>query len=411
MISFKKHTLPNGLKVIIHEDHSTPLVAVNILYNVGSRDEHPERTGFAHLFEHLMFGGSEHVPVFDEPLQLAGAENNAFTSTDITNYYETIPAENIETALWLESDRMNKLNFNAALDVQRKVVSEEFKEHYLNQPYGDVWHKLRALAYTTHPYQWPTIGKELKHIEEASLRDVEEFFYTYYRPNNAILVLAGHIGAEEGFALANKWFGNIAPGSTPDKTLIPKEPIQTSARYLEVKADVPVTAIYKAYHMPARYDDHYFAADLLSDVLSAGRSSRLFHPLVKEKKIFLEISAYITGSIDPGLLVVEGKLAQGISTEQAEEALQIELNKVIREQITTDELQKVKNRIESQMEFGETELLNRTMGLAYSELLGDADLINQEKQQYLSVTASEIQQQAISVLRTDNCSTMHYLAS
>ncbi len=411
MISFKKYTLSNGLRVIVHEDRSTPLIAVNLLYNVGARDEHPERTGFAHLFEHLMFGGSEHIPVFDGPLQLAGAENNAFTSNDITNYYETIPAENLETALWLESDRMNKLNFGAALDVQRKVVSEEFKEHYLNQPYGDVWHKLRALAYTTHPYQWPTIGKELKHIEEASLKDVEQFFYSYYRPNNAVLVLAGSISAEEGFAMSEKWFGDIPAGTPVTKNNIPKEPAQNEARFMEVKSDVPVTAIYKAYHMPARYDDNYFAADLLSDILSAGRSSRLFHPLVKEKKIFSEISAYITGSIDPGLLVVEGKLADGITTIDAEAALKVELNKVILERISDAELQKVKNRIESQMEFGETELLNRAMGLAYAELLGDADIVNKEKQQYLAVTAEQIQQQAQSILRASNCSTLHYLAN
>jgi predicted Zn-dependent peptidase len=381
------------------------------LYNVGARDEHPERTGFAHLFEHLMFGGSEHIPVFDGPLQLAGAENNAFTSNDITNYYETIPVENLETALWLESDRMNKLNFDAALDIQRKVVSEEFKEHYLNQPYGDVWHKLRALAYTTHPYQWPTIGKELKHIEEATLQDVEQFFYTYYRPNNAILVLAGNISADDGFTLTEKWFGDIAAGKPVDKTKIPKEPKQLESRFLEVKADVPVTALFKAYHMPARYDDNYFAADLLSDVLSAGRSSRLYHPLVKEKKIFSEVSAYITGSIDPGLLVVEGKLADGISISDAEKALQIELDKVVQEKISVDELQKVKNRIESQMEFGETELLNRAMGLAYAELLGDANIVNTEKQQYLAVTAEEIQMQAQQILRDTNCSTLHYLAN
>lgn len=411
MISFSKHTLSNGLRVIVHEDKSTPLVAVNLLYNVGARDEHPERTGFAHLFEHLMFGGSEHIPVFDGPLQLAGAENNAFTSNDITNYYETIPRENLETALWLESDRMNKLNFDAALEVQRKVVSEEFKEHYLNQPYGDVWHKLRALAYKVHPYQWPTIGKELSHIEKATREDVEQFFYKYYRPNNAILVLAGNIRPEEGFQLAEKWFGDIPSGVAVDKSLIPQEPRQTEARFMEVHADVPVNALYKAYHMPARYHDTYFAADLLSDVLSAGRSSRLFHPLVKEKKLFTEISAYITGSIDPGLLVIEGKLADGISPQQAEEALQEELNKVIQQKISEEELQKVKNRIESQMEFGETEVLNRAMGLAYAELLGDANIVNTEKQQYLSVTAEQIQQQAQQILQSHNCSTLHYMTN
>ena len=410
MINFKKHTLANGLKVIVHEDRSTPLVAVNILYNVGARDEQPDKTGFAHLFEHLMFGGSKNIAVFDEPLQQAGGENNAFTSNDITNYYETLPSNNVETALWLESDRMNQLDFDSdALEVQRKVVSEEFKEHYINQPYGDVWHKLRKLAYTNHPYQWPTIGKELKHVEDATRADVEHFFYTYYRPNNAILVLGGNISPEEGFKLAEKWFGDIPAGPQLEKK-IPAEPIQKEERFLEVQADVPVTALYKAYHMPARYQPEYFAADLLSDVLSAGRSSRLYHPLVKEKKLFSEISAYITGSLDPGLLVIEGKLAQGVDMKKAEAELQTVLDEVMTNKISSDELAKLKNRIESQMEFAETEVLNKAMNLAYAELLGDANIANTEKEQYLAVTPEQILQQAQSILRKDNCSTMHYLA-
>jgi len=410
MINFKKHTLANGLKVIVHEDRSTPLVAVNILYNVGARDEQPDKTGFAHLFEHLMFGGSKNIPVFDEPLQNAGGENNAFTSNDITNYYETLPSNNVETALWLESDRMNQLDFDSdALEVQRKVVSEEFKEHYINQPYGDVWHKLRQLAYTKHPYQWPTIGKELKHVEDATRQDVEQFFFKYYRPNNAILVLGGNISPEEGFALAEKWFGDIPAGPELKKS-IPSEPKQTEARFLEVQADVPVTALYKAYHMPARYQDEYFAADLLSDVLSAGRSSRLYHPLVKEKKLFSEISAYVTGSLDPGLLVIEGKLAAGVDIKNAEAELQVVLDEVMSKKITDDELTKQKNRIESQMEFAETEVLNKAMNLAYAELLGDANIANTEKEQYLAVTPEQILAQAQSILRPDNCSTMYYFA-
>jgi zinc protease len=410
MINFKKHTLANGLKVIVHEDRSTPLVAVNILYNVGARDEQPDKTGFAHLFEHLMFGGSKNIPVFDEPLQNAGGENNAFTSNDITNYYETLPSNNVETALWLESDRMNQLDFDSdALDVQRKVVCEEFKEHYINQPYGDVWHKLRHLAYTNHPYQWPTIGKELKHVEDATRNDVEQFFFKYYRPNNAILVLGGNISPDEGFALAEKWFRDIPAGPQLEKK-IPTEPKQTEARFLEVQADVPVTALYKAYHMPARYQDEYFAADLLSDVLSAGRSSRLYHPLVKEKKLFSEISAYVTGSLDPGLLVIEGKLANGVDIKKAEAELQVVLDEVMSKKISDDELQKQKNRIESQMEFAETEVLNKAMNLAYAELLGDANIANTEKEQYLAVTPEQILRQAQSILRKDNCSTMYYLA-
>jgi zinc protease len=410
MINFKKHTLPNGLRVIVHEDRSTPLVAVNILYNVGARDEQPDKTGFAHLFEHLMFGGSKNIAVFDEPLQQAGGENNAFTSNDITNYYETLPSNNVETALWLESDRMNQLDFDSgSLDVQRKVVCEEFKEHYINQPYGDVWHKLRKLAYVKHPYQWPTIGKELKHVEDATRADVENFFFTYYRPNNAILVLGGNISSDEGFKLAEKWFGEIPAGPQLKKN-IPSEPIQQEARFLEVQADVPVSALYKAYHMPARYQPEYFAADLLSDVLSAGRSSRLYHPLVKEKKLFSEISAYTTGSLDPGLLVIEGKIANGVDIKVAEAELQVVLDDVIEKIIPEEELNKLKNRIESQMEFAETELLNKAMNLAFAELLGDADLANKEKEQYLAVTTLQVHEQAQTILRKENCSTMYYLA-
>ena len=410
MINFKKHTLSNGLKVIVHEDRSTPLVAVNILYNVGARDEQPDKTGFAHLFEHLMFGGSKNFPVFDEPLQQAGGENNAFTSNDITNYYETLPSNNVETALWLESDRMNQLDFDSdALEIQRKVVCEEFKEHYINQPYGDVWHKLRQLAYTQHPYKWPTIGKELKHVEDATRADVEHFFFTYYRPNNAILVLGGNISSDEGFKLAEKWFGDIPAGPELKKN-IANEPPQSEPRFLEVQADVPVTALYKAYHMPARYQPEYFAADLLSDVLSAGRSSRLYHPLVKEKKLFSEISAYITGSLDPGLLVIEGKLAPGVDIKAAEKELQRVLNDVIEKQISDEELTKLKNRIESQMEFAETEVLNKAMNLAFAELLGDANIANTEKEQYLAVTPAQVHKQAQSILRSENCSTMYYIA-
>ncbi len=410
MIQFKKHTLDNGLKVIVHEDRTTPLVAVNILYNVGARDERPDKTGFAHLFEHLMFGGSKNIPVFDAPLQKAGGENNAFTSNDITNYYETLPFNNIETALWLESDRMNQLDFDSgSLEVQRKVVCEEFKEHYINQPYGDVWHKLRALAYKVHSYQWPTIGKELSHVENATRADVEKFFFTYYRPNNAVLVLAGSISPDEGFRLAEKWFGSIPAGKPVIKN-IPAEPRQTEARKLEVQADVPVTALYKAYHMPGRLQEGFFATDLLSDVLSAGRSSRLYYPLVKEKKLFSEIAAYITSSIDPGMLVVEGKLANDVKMEDAEQALQQELDKIQQAEVTPEELSKVKNRIESQMEFAETETLNKAMNLAYSELLGDANIINMEKEQYLAVTANQIQTQAQNILREENCSTLYYYA-
>ncbi|MEO6166723.1 MAG: pitrilysin family protein [Chitinophagales bacterium] len=408
MIEFKRSALSNGLKILVHEDESTPLAAINILYNVGSRDETPDQTGFAHLFEHLMFGGSHNIPVFDGPLQKAGGENNAFTSNDITNYYETLPAPNLETALWLESDRMSELAFSEhTLDVQRKVVCEEFKEHYINQPYGDVWHKLRELAYSKHPYQWPTIGKKLAHIEEATLSDVKSFFYKYYRPDNAILVVAGAVKTEEIFSLAEKWFGDIPAGKTLARSL-PQEPVQTGLKSLSMHADVPLDAIYKTWHMPARMDAAYYAADLITDVLSGGKSSRLYQSLVKERKLFSEINAYQTGSIDPGLIVVEGKLVKGISMEQADKGIDDEISKITADLIDETELMKVKNRVESQIIFSETELLNKTINLAYYELLGDASLVNEEANHYLKIEAKDIMAEARNIFTADNCSVLYY---
>lgn len=411
MITFEKFTLPNGLRVLVHEDNSTPLAAFNLLYDVGARDESPEKTGFAHLFEHLMFGGSANIPSFDEPLQKAGGENNAFTSNDVTDYYETLPAHNLETAFWLESDRMMSLDFEGrALEVQRKVVCEEFKEHYINQPYGDVWHKLRPLAYTKHPYQWATIGKELRHVEEATKEDVRNFFFTHYRPNNAILVVAGNVKADHVKALAEKWFGNIPAGVTVERKL-PKEPKQTEARSLTVHADVPLDAIYKAYHMPSRLDKNYYVVDLISDILSGGKSSRFYETLVKEKKLFSEINAYVTGSIDPGLFVIDGKLMKEVKMQEAEEAINEEIKKICEVKVSDRELEKVKNKVESQMEFAEMGALNKAMNLAFAELLGNPNLVNEEKQFYLSVTPERLQWQAQEILRDTNCSTLYYFSN
>lgn len=410
MIPFKKYVLDNGLKLIVHEDPTTPLAVVNILYNVGSRDESEDQTGFAHLFEHLMFGGSVNAQVFDEPLQKAGGENNAFTSTDITNYYESLPAPNLETALWLESDRMNELAFSEhSLDVQRKVVSEEFKEHYINQPYGDVWHKLRELAYVNHPYRWPTIGKELSHIENAQLDDVKSFFFKYYRPNNAIIVLAGNVKEENAFALVQKWFGDIPAGNTPPKN-IPQEPRQDKKKTLRMEADVPLDAIYKAWHMPGRMDPRYYTADLITDVLSGGKSSRLYQTLVKEQQLFSEIHAYQTGSVDPGLVVVEGKLVKGVSMEEAEKAIDEQISLITASKIDERELTKVKNRLESQIIFSEIEVLHKAMNLAYYELLGDANLINEEVNHYLKITATDIYEQANELFIPENSSVLHYFS-
>jgi zinc protease len=408
MIQFDKFQLSNGLRVIVHQDKSTPIACLNILYDVGSRDEHPDQTGFAHLFEHLMFGGSVNIDNYDEPLQLVGGENNAFTTNDITNYYLTLPVENLETGFWLESDRMLSLAFSdKSLEVQRNVVIEEFKQRYLNQPYGDVWLLLRPMAYKVHPYLWDTIGKEISHIENAKIDDVKNFFKKYYCPNNAIMVVAGNVQVEEVKKLSEKWFGTI-PKGPENKRNLPKEPVQTEARTLTVERNVPVDAIYKAYHMCSRKDKEYYAVDLISDVLSQGNSSRLHKTLIKDKKLFSDIHAYVMGDFDEGLFVISGKLTQGVSMETADEAIQQELEKIKKEQVSIDELTKVKNKMEASHVFGEVEVLNKATNLAVSELLGNANLINEEIQHYLDVTAEEIQQQANSMFKKENCSTLYY---
>lgn len=410
MIKYEKFELSNGLKVIFHQDKSTPIACINILYNVGARDENPEQTGFAHLFEHLMFGGSVNIPSFDEPLQRVGGENNAFTTNDITNYYLTLPAENLETGFWLESDRMLSLAFSdKSLEVQRSVVIEEFKQRYLNQPYGDVWLLLRPMAYKVHPYKWDTIGKEIAHIENAKMDDVKNFFQKFYCPNNAIMVVAGNVELEEVKQLSEKWFSPIPKG--PDnKRALSVEPAQTEARSLQVERDVPVDAIYKAYHMCSRHDKEYYAVDLISDILSRGNSSRLHNALIKNKKLFGDLHAYVMGDFDKGLFVVSGKLSQGVSMEEADKAIDEELQKMKSEQVTVDELQKVKNKMEAAHVFGEIEVLNKATNLAIAELLGDADMINKEVEKYLAVTAEQIQEQANAIFRAENCSTLYYNA-
>lgn len=408
MIKYEKFVLENGLKVIVHQDKSTPLACLNILYNVGSRDENSEQTGFAHLFEHLMFGGSINIPSYDEPLQMVGGENNAFTTNDITNYYLTLPSDNLETGFWLESDRMLSLAFSEkSLEVQRNVVIEEFKQRYLNQPYGDVWLLLRPMAFKVHPYQWDTIGKEISHIENAKMDDVKNFFKKFYCPNNAIMVVAGNVEVEEVKKLSEKWFAPIPKG--PDnKRNLPQEPAQTEARSLSVDRDVPVDAIYKAYHMCSRNDKEYYSVDLISDILSRGNSSRLYNALIKEKKIFSDLNAYVMGEFDKGLFVISGKLSKGVSMEEADNAIDIELQKIKTDFVTLDELTKVKNKIEASHVFGEVEVLNKATNLAVAELLGDAEIVNQEVEKYLAVTVEQIKEQANSIFRKENCSTLYY---
>ena len=410
MINFITHTLSNGLEVIVHEDASTPLVTLNLLYKVGARDEDPQRTGFAHLFEHLMFGGSVNIPDYDGPLQLAGGDNNAFTNNDITNYYLTLPIQNIETGFWLESDRMLSLAFSEkSLEVQRNVVIEEFKQRYLNQPYGDVWLLLRPLAYKVHPYQWATIGKDVSHISEASVEDVRKFFFKYYCPDNAVLVVAGNVKAENIFSLAEKWFGEITR-KMEKRSPYPVEPEQTEYRELTVERDIPYDSVYRAYHMCSRLEPEFYAVDLLSDVMSRGRSSRLYNSLVKEKKLFTEVNAYPTSDFDRGLFVVEGKLVKGISMKDAEEGLDSVIHSLCNETVGTDELEKVKNKVESTIEFSEMDLSGRALNLAIAAYMGDVNLINTELKLYRKVTKEDIQTQAKKLFRKTNCSTLHYLS-
>ncbi|UKJ06544.1 M16 family metallopeptidase [Solitalea lacus] len=411
MIHFERFTLDNGLRVLVHEDPTTPMAVLNVLYDVGARDEDPDKTGFAHLFEHLMFGGSINIPSYDEPLQRVGGENNAFTTNDITNYYIQVPAVNIETAFWLESDRMLSLAFSEkSLEVQRNVVCEEFKQRYLNQPYGDVWLNLRPLAFKKHPYQWATIGKELSHIENATLDDVKAFFAKHYNPQNAILVVAGKVTLEEVKRLAQKWFGPIPGGEKYNRNL-PQEPVQSNAQVQTITAKVPLNAIYKAFHIGSRKEKEFYATDLISDILSRGDSSRLYRSLVKEQQLFSEINAYVSGDMDPGLFIVEGKLVEGIVMEEAEKAILEELNRMKNEQIPVEELTKVKNKIESTMVFSELNLLDKAMNLAYFELMGNAANYNLEKEKYQQVTAFQIQEQANAIFTENNCSTLYYLAN
>ena len=411
MIQFERFTLANGLRVIVHRDTSTPMAVVNVMYDVGARDEDPNKTGFAHLFEHLMFGGSLHIENYDEPLQMAGGENNAYTTNDLTNYYIQLPAENIETAFWLESDRMLSLSFGEkSLDVQRKVVCEEFKEHYINKPYGDAWHKMRELAYEVHPYRWMTIGKELSHVEKARLEDVKNFFFKFYRPVNAILVVAGNVTVEQAKQLSEKWFGDIPPGEKYDRRL-PQEPLQAKARKQEVKAEVPLDALYKAWHISSRLDKKYYATDLITDILSGGGSSRLYHSLVKEKKLFSNIECYHFGSIDNGLLAIEGKLVKGSKMEDAEKAVDEELEKMKKDLVSETELDKVKNKTESTIAFEDMSVMNRANSLAFYELLGDAELMNTELEKYSAVTTEDILNESKNIFRQENSSTLYYYSN
>lgn len=410
MIQVNRYTLANGLRIVHNEDDSTQMVALNLLYDVGARDEDPSHTGFAHLFEHLMFGGSLHIPDYDTPVQNAGGENNAWTNNDITNYYITLPHQNVETGFWLESDRMLSLDFSPkSLEIQRQVVIEEFKQRNLNQPYGDASHLLRELAYESHPYRWPTIGKEIAHIAQATLEEVKDFFFRFYAPNNAILAVTGHISFEETIRLAEKWFGPI-PARNISPRQLPAEKPQTAVRRKTVERKVPVDAIYMAFHMSNRMHPDYYVYDMITDILSNGRSSRFIQSLVQEQKLFTSIDAYISGSLDEGLLHVTGKPVEGVSLEQAEEAIWKELEKMKTVPVSEQELEKVKNRYESEQIFNNINYLNVATNLAFFELTGKAEDINEEVGKYRAVTAEQIQATSARCFVPENCSILYYKA-
>jgi zinc protease len=411
MINYKNFTIENGLRVLVHEDKSTPLVAMNILYNVGSRDEDPTMTGLAHLFEHLMFGGSVNIPNFDTPLQLVGGENNAFTNNDITNYYLTIPSENIETGFWLESDRMLELDFSRKnLDTQKNVVTEEFNQRYVNQPYGDAILKLRPLAYKVHPYRWPTIGMDMSHIRNTELEQVKSFFFSHYAPNNAILALTGNIGYDLAYELTQKWFGPIEKRSVKPRNL-PVEPEQTEERILTIEKDVPSDAIYKVWHIGPRKSEDFYTLDLVSDLLAGGESGRLHTKLVREKKLFSEINAYLTADIDPGLIIVQGKLMKGIDIHHANESINEVIIGLISETGIKDEMEKVKNKFESSNVFSNTSILNKAASLSFCELLGDPGLINSEVDTYRNVTHDMVAEAIKRFFISSNCSTVNYIST
>ncbi len=408
MINYQNFVLENGLKVLVHEDHTTKMAVVNILYKVGSRNEIEGKTGLAHFFEHLMFGSSKNIPVFDTALELVGGSCNAFTNTDITNYYITLPAINIETAFWLESDRMLELNLKKkTIETQRKVVLEEYKQRYLNQPYGDVFHHIRNLAYDTHPYQWPTIGKNLEDIIGFQRQDIEEFYFTHYRPDNATLVVAGDVTLEQIRNLADRWFGDIPKGQIPKKTISQELP-QVAKKVLTVEADVPTDALYKVYHMPARLQEGYLEADLITDILGFGRSSTLEQQLVKNGHIFASIGGYILGTVDPGLMIFSGKMEKGQSAETAEKALDKVIQDFKESPISENILVKVKNQAEAMKTYESVEVLNRAMSLAYYDHLGDPDYYQSEYEKKTQIEPESITSWANRILTEENASVVYY---
>ena len=408
MIPYTKKILPNGLTVVVNRDRASKLAAVNILYKVGARNEDPRRTGFAHLFEHLMFRGTREIPNFDLPVQMASGDNNAFTNNDYTDFYITLPKDNLETALWLESDRMEGLDITPAkLEAEKKVVIEEFRQRYLNQPYGDQTMLLRALAYKVHPYRWAAIGLTTDHIAEATLEDVEAFYRTHYSPSNAVLSISADIEEERMLELAEKWFAPLADRPA-DAAPIPQEPAQTEARREEVERDVPAPTVTVAYHMGGRTDAGFYTADLVSDLLAGGDSGRLYTHLVKERRLLSSVNAYVTGDVDPGLFVFTGQLLPGVTPEEAEAAFREEIETLQTASAAAREIEKVKNKFEANTLFGELNVMNKAMNLGFYEMLGDLALINREVGLYRAVGDDDIRSFSSRTFRPENSSTLIY---
>ena len=409
MIGFERQILDNGLRVIVHRDEGTPMVTTNILYDAGSRDEEPDSTGFAHLFEHLMFEGTQNIPLFDVPVMMAGGENNAFTNNDLTNYYITLPATNLETALWLESDRMRGLDLaEERLANQKSVVTEEFRQRYLNQPYGDLLLLLRPLAYRVHPYRWPAIGMDISHIEKADSISAKKFYDRFYTPSNAVLSVAGNVDPDRVFSLVEKWFGDIPSGVKTERKL-PVEPEQAERRELTVHRPVHAPHLLMAFHMGSRESRDFYILDLLTDILAGCDSARFPAILVRKKELFSEADIYLSGEADPGLVIFSGRIRDGIDVRKAEEAVRSELDRLASERVIAAELDKARNRYESHRLMQYISVSNKAFSLAYHEVLGDADGINREHEQYMSVTAEEIASAAGLTFRPGNSSVIHYL--
>ncbi len=409
MIRFERHTLDNGLRVIAHRDEGTPMVTTNMLYDVGARDEDPEATGLAHLFEHLMFEGTREVPLFDVPVMMAGGENNAFTNNDFTNYYITLPVNNLETALWLEADRMTGLDLSGErIMTQKSVVTEEYRQRYLNQPYGDLLLLLRPLAYEVHPYRWPAIGMDISHIEKADTISARKFYRKFYNPSNAVLSVAGNVTPEEVFRLAEKWFGD-KPRAPRRRRRLPAEPLQSERREITVARRVPSPQLVMAWHTGGRNSRDFIVLDMLTDILAGCESARFPALLVREREIFSEADIYLSGESDPGLVIFSGKLRNGSDIRKAEKAVEDELFRLSSGPVTDAELEKARNRYESLRLISHLSASNKAFNLAHHELLGDAEGYNREKERYLSVTAGEMTEKAARTFLPGNCSVIHYI--